>query len=280
MQRSTRSLNGRLASCAALIGVLLFSQPAEAAVARSVGQPISAYSASLFGKKNLSAAQTQTLTADPDEPLGGSTSGAFDPTIVQVTGYGYGPGYETPPVPSASPFRTGFGIEVKDLDSPNGFVLMDLDDYLGNPSAYLPSGYFRVWFAIGDAGVSATGKLTDDPTFLANHPGYIPLDNDGPLGVDTHYLDFQYLDTDDRVPAKYSIFAEDPEKHYILGPSGFQALNSDFVITQDSPREEIRPGGSVPFVPANVIGTVPEPAATAAWLALLVGAARRRRHLH
>src|SRR5690349_20235488 len=66
---------------------------ASASTAKSFGQPISSYSASLFGKTNLSSFELQTLTADPDEPQGGSTSTTFDPSKVHVTAAGYGTGY-------------------------------------------------------------------------------------------------------------------------------------------------------------------------------------------
>ena len=292
MHRFTRFPRMVVRTCAVVGASLWVAQPAQAATARRFGQPISAYSASLFGKTNLSATQTQTLTADPDEPLGGSTSGTFDPSIVRVTGFGYGPGYEVPEAPrieltggtqvvvppsQASPFPSGFGIEVVEPDSPNGAVLIDMQSYLSNPFAFNPTGYFRVYFAIGAEGVGATGKLTHDPSFLDSHPGYIPLGNDGPLGVDTHFLDFAYRDTNNSVPAPYSIFAQEANKHYVLG-DGFTLLNSDFVVMQDSPREEIRPGGDVPFQSASVSGTVPEPSTlTAAALVVLAGATGRRR---
>src|SRR5688572_31336785 len=65
----------------------------SAATARSFGQPISSYSASLFGKTNLTSRQTQTLTADPAAPLYGATSVDYDPAVVSVTGFGFGPAY-------------------------------------------------------------------------------------------------------------------------------------------------------------------------------------------
>ena len=48
---------------------------------------------SVGGKTSLTASQKQTLACDPDEPLGGSTSATFDPAIVNVIDFGFGPGY-------------------------------------------------------------------------------------------------------------------------------------------------------------------------------------------
>src|SRR5688572_8776213 len=94
---------------AAMAGMCGWAAPAaEAASARRLGQAISAYSASLFGKTGLSAFQQQTLACDPDEPLGGSTSVLYNPSVVQVTGFGFGPGYL---VADNSPFASGVGIE-------------------------------------------------------------------------------------------------------------------------------------------------------------------------
>jgi MYXO-CTERM domain-containing protein len=291
MHFSTGSYRVALPAFAVVGTVLLLGDPADASTARRLGQPISAYSASLFGKTNLTALQTQTLTADPDEPLVGSTSGTFNPAIVRVTDYGYGPGYEIPIQPPiglqavvapalASPFISGFGIEVLFPASPNGAALIDINEYLEIPNSFTPTGYYRVWFAVGEGGVAATGKLTSDPTFLANHADYIPLGNDGPLGVDTHYLDFIYKEDDNTTAAAYRVFAEDADKHYAFTPFGnsqFTLLNSDFVVPADSPEEVIRPGGDVPFQDANVAGTVPEPSFLGA-IALggLLGVRRRR----
>lgn len=263
------------AGFAAAVGICISTttQRAEASLARKLGQPISAYSASLFGKTNLTSLQTQTLTSDPDQPLGGSTSTQYDASIVHVTGYGRGPGYLAGN--GNSPFPSGAGVEIVDPASPNGKVMVDLGFYL-NPIGRAPAvetGYLRFLFAITGEGVSQTGKLTDDRTFNALHEGYTFLGTDGPVGVDTHYYDFTYLTAGDPRAASYRVFAADAdEKHYVQSPdnpSVYNLLASDYVVTQDAPREETRPG-EITFADAKVGGTVvPEPAGAA----LLLGAA-------
>jgi hypothetical protein len=246
------------------------SSRAEASLARKLGQPISAYSASLFGKKGLNATQTQTLTSDPDEPLAGSTSTTYDPSIVTVTGFGRGPGYVINP---ESPFPSGAGVEILDGSSPNGKSMMDLIDFLNPPigkAAPVQTGYLRFYYQISGEGPASTGKLTNDFQWQQDHQGFSLIDNDGPLGVDTHFYEFSYLVPDDPRSATYHVFAELADKHYIPGdePGLYVPLNSDFVTTQDSPDEHLRPG-DIPFADATVSGSVPEPAA----VSLLFGAA-------
>jgi hypothetical protein len=265
------------AALAAAVAVCFLStaERAEASLARKLGQPISAYSASLFGKTNLTALQTQTLTCDPDQPLGGSTSTTYDPTIVRVSGYGRGPGYLAGN--ADSPFPSGAGVEIVDAASPNGKALVDLEQYLNPPIGkplLLETGYLRFYFAVTGEGVGSTGKLTDDFNFTnVTHPGLTPLGSDGPVGVDTHYYDFTYLQPEDARPAGYSVFAELADKHYVRSPDNpsiYNLLASDFVVTQDAPTEQLRPGGEIPFVAASVSGSVvPEPAG----VTLLLGAA-------
>jgi hypothetical protein len=275
MPVNCKHLRGAAAFAAALGLWLGTAGQAEASLARKLGQPISAYSASLFGKTNLTSLETQTLTCDPDEPLGGSTSTLYDPSIVRVTGFGRGPGYLAGN--SNSPFPSGAGIEILDGSSPNGKSMMDLEAFLNPPvgkAVPTETGYLRFYFLVTGEGVSQTGKLTDDFNFVnVTHPGYTLLGSNGPVGVDTHYYDFTYLQPDDPRPAGYTVFAESADKHYIVSPdnpSVYNLLDSDFVVTQDAPTEQLRPGGDVPFEPASITGSiVPEPAAAT----LLLGAA-------
>jgi hypothetical protein len=251
---------------AAAVGLWLgTSGQVEASLARNLGRPISAYSASLFGKKNLTATQTQTLTCDPDEPLAGSTSTLYDPSIVTVSGFGRGPGYIVNP---NSPFPSGFGIELFNAASPNGKALVDLGQYLDSPVRAGQTGYLRMYFQVSGEGVGQTGKLIDDPIWRENHLDYEFLGTDGPVGVDTHYYDFTYLLPDDPRNAVYTVFAELADKHYIespQNPGSFSTLESDFVLSQSAPEGPWRPGPDFDFVGA----TVPEPAG----ITLLVGAA-------
>jgi hypothetical protein len=258
------------------------SSRAEASLARKLGQPISAYSASLFGKKGLNATQTQTLTSDPDEPLAGSTSTTYDPDVVRVTGFGRGPGYVINP---NSPFPSGAGVEIVDAASPNGKSMIDLNEYL-NPligrAAPIETGYLRFYYQISGEGVGSTGKLTDDFNFQQTHQGYSLLGSNGPVGVDTHFYEFSYLLIDDTRPASYRVFAEDTGKHYIPSPdnpSMFSPLDSDFVLAQN---EDLpwRPGPGFTFESASISGTVvPEPAAATLLLggAAFATLARKRR---
>lgn len=261
--------------CAIVIGLLCFQQPAEASFAKRTGQPISAYSASLFGKTNLSSLQLQTLTCDPDEPIEGSTSAQFNPGIVDVIGFGFGPGYEAL---ASSPFPSGFGIEIFSSAHPSGQEVVDLGQFTAVPQGALPTGYLRAYFQLGPGGVGATGKLTENTQFQEMHPGFTLLDNDGPVGVDTHYFDFQYRTLDDSVAAPYSVFAEEANQHYVRdpnNPSQFILLDSDYVVAVDTPNTEDRPGGAIPFQSASVSGTIPEPASLG--LLALAGLALRRR---
>jgi hypothetical protein len=271
------------AAVAAAVGIWLgLSGQAEASLARKLGQPISAYSASLFGKTNLTSLQTQTLTSDPDEPIGGSTSTQYDPMLVRVSGYGRGPGYIVDP---NSPFPSGAGVEVLDAASPNGKSMMDLGEFLNPPigrAVPVETGYLRFFFHVSAEGFGPTGKLTDDFNFQQTHQGYSLIGSDGPLGVDTHFYEFTYLEPNDPRSAGYRVFAEGADKHYIPGsePGLFNLLGSDYVVTQDAPTEQLRPGGDVAFADASVSGTVvPEPAEATLLLggAAIAALARQRR---
>jgi hypothetical protein len=248
--------------------------PAEASLARRLGQPISAYSASLFGKTNLSSIQLQTLTADPDEPLAGSTSTDYDPVLVTVIGFGRGPGYIVNP---GSPFSSGAGVEVIDAGSPNGKALIDLETFLGLSLKPAETGYLRFYFQISGEGPASTGKLTDDFQWSNDHADFDFLGTNGPVGVDTHFYEFMYKEPNDTTPASYRVYAEEADKHYTLGDGPtYTLLNSDFVVTQDDPENEQRPGGPVPFEAATVVGTVPEPAGLCVLAAFALALRRRR----
>jgi hypothetical protein len=265
---------------AAVIGMCGWATPAaDASTAKRLGQPISQYSASLFGKTNPSSFELQTLTADPDEPQGGSTSVTYDPSIVHVIGSGYGTGYLKA---DNSPFVSGFGIEVLFDGSPSGTALIDLGDYLEVPGSFTPTGYLRTWFKLSPEGPGPTGKLTDQFEWENNHAGFMSLGSNGPTGVDTHFYDFIKNTANDPTPAPYSVFADTSTNRYAftpLGTSTFTGLPTDYVILQDAPTEEVHPGDGV-FEGASVAGAVPEPA-TAAAIGLVVCvsalATRRRR---
>ena len=261
----------------ALVAVSVFlstAGQADASLARKLGKPISAYSASLFGKTNLSSIQLQTLTCDPDEPLAGSTSVQYDPSMVSVIGYGRGPGYVTNP----EPFSSGFGVEIVDPASPNGKSVIDMNRFFASQIRPIETGYLRAYFEVSGEGVSQTGKLTNDPSFVANHADYTFLGSNGPAGVDTHFFEFTYL-TNTTAPATYRVFAETADQHYTptFGDPAYVLLDSDFVTTQDAPLEKLRPGGAVPFEDATISGSVPEPASLSLVAVAGIALARRRR---
>jgi hypothetical protein len=253
---------------------------AEASTAKRLGQPISSYSASLFGKQSLSSFELQTLTADPDEPQAGSTSVTFDPSKVHVTGFGYGVGY----VKAAdSPFNTGFGIEVAFAGSPSGYALIDLGDYLELPGSFSPTGYLRVWYSLTGEGAIPTGKLTDSFDFQNSHPGFMSLGSNGPVGVDTHYYDFMRNSLEETSAVPYTVFADTSDNRYAYTPllnDVFSHLPTDYITLQDNKDEKNYAGtGAATFESASVAGAVPEPAVAA--FAILLGMtslAARRRH--
>ena len=247
-----------------------------AAFAKSQGQPISAYSASLFGKKGLTAKQTQVLTCDPNEPLFGSTSASFDIDVVRVTGFGFGPGYmrwaEAP-----AKFPSGAAIELLVvpviLDSAGGeaqaaadervALMADLQAYIKGEVAGTPTGYLQLYYQLND--VRNVGKLTPDGfQFLGSNAAI-------PGGVDTHYFEFEYLDgVSDARAASYLVFDD-------LGTRpGLNTL--DFMASAGEQGVETTRPGEV--LDAAIAGTVPEPGAVllvAAAAAVFVGSRRRGR---
>jgi hypothetical protein len=236
----------------------------HAATAKKFGQPISAYSASLFGKTNLSATQTQTLCADPDEPLFGSTSIEYDIGIVKVTGFGYGPGYEPPIILGLNQnlSSTPSGAQIELFNGENTFM-MDLKQYLDSPptGGITPTGYLQAFWNRKD-GESGGKDIPDGEAFLG---GTAAL----PGGVDTNFFTFEYLPgVPNTIPASYRVF-DSPTARPNGGEVDFMASGN-----RQSP-EFTRPGE---IVDAIISGTVvPEPAA----LSLLVfagalGVARRR----
>jgi MYXO-CTERM domain-containing protein len=162
---------------------------------------------------------------------------------------------------------------------------MDLGQFMelaANNAQPPQTGYLRAYFQVSPEGFGQTGKLTNDFTFEQNHQGYTMLDDNGPVGVDTHFYEFSYLVAGDPAPASYRVFAEDADQHYFPTPDqpgSYSLLDSDFVETQDAPGEQQRPGGVVPFDDANVSGTaVPEPAGATLLLGMAgMGALARRR---
>jgi hypothetical protein len=240
------------ASAALATAVGLTSTDVFAATAKRLGQPISAYSASLFGRTNLSAAQTQTLTCDPDDPLFGSTSVEYDVGIVTATGFGYGPGYER----MDDPIGRGLSTAIAAANTPSGAAIevtqssetfmMDLLDFLANPAGKSETGFIQVFWQLD--GVNPTGKYIPDGDQL-----FICHNSASQEGVDTHYIEFEYKDgIPDIIPASYRVFDS-----VVPRASGSSV---DFMAMGDPNAPEFTQPGEI--IDAIVAGTaLPEPAA-------------------
>ncbi len=260
---SLTSLRPLLAVC---VAAFVLGGPAvavsQAALAKKLGQPISAYSASLFGKTGLNATQTQTLTCDPDGPLNGSTSVLYDAEIVHATSFGFGPGYQRWSGTSGE-YPSGFAIEISDA---GGRRLTDLAGYLANPVGN-ETGYIQSFYELFNDAI--TGHIPPPP-------GYILLDSDPSdpanpsAGVDTHFFEFEYRsEFTNANPASYTIFASDTRTDSNTAP--------DFMTSQDPTQPVFGPGDVESAFVSGTIG-VPEPGAlVAAFPALLALAFRRPR---
>jgi hypothetical protein len=212
----------------------------------------------------LSALQTQTLCADPDEPLFGSTSIQYDIGVVRVTGFGYGPGYETPPPPiglTDNFSSTPSGGQIELFNGENTF-LMDLNQYLDSrPTGVTPTGYLQVFWRLKD-GQSGGKYIPDGETFLGSNAAI-------PGGVDTNFFTFEYLPgVPNTIPASYRVF-DTP----IARPNGGEV---DFMASGNKENPEFTRPGEI--IDAVIFGTaVPEPAALSLLLfAGALGVARRR----
>lgn len=166
----------------------------EAALAKKAGG--SGLSGTLSSNK---AIRKQQLICDPDEPTGGSTSVRYDPAVVSISGFGFGPGYA----------GTAF-VEVSAAGGQRT-TLVELDDYLSEPFG-TQTGYVQVRFGEPPATTAVVSPSALHGQ-IAPPDGYAVVDEDGPFGVDTHALFFDYLATasDDTV-AEYTIFAAEADE--------------------------------------------------------------------
>jgi hypothetical protein len=258
---------GRWAGMALILCGLL---PAEtfAVAALKAGLPISAYSASLFGRKNLNAQQRQILACDPADPTFGSTSVDYDIGVVKIVGFGFGPGYQRVDAPSSTA-PSGAHIEV--IRS-GGLTMVDLQQHILNPfPGDIPTGYVQAFWELVDP-VNGTGGSIPNPegfTFLAAND---PL----PGGVDTHFFEFEYLSNiPDTIPASYRVYDSTIQRG---GQSFAGRIDSITVEDPNNPGQTITTApGSI--VDAVIFGTIPEPRCAA--LALVGGTlmlVRRWRH--
>jgi hypothetical protein len=261
MHRSNRSVGWVI-----LLALVFASMPAStfAASALKLGRSISAYSASLFGKTNLSAAQKQTLACDPDEPLFGSTSVEYDVGVVRVTGFGYAEGYEAPPTEGSfsSPFPSGAGIEIIRNGSP---IMVDLGQYLLPVITRAPgdieTGYLQLFwrrFASGTPG----HYIPPDEDFLGSNSAVTD-------GVDTHFFNFEYRPgIPDQIPASYRVFDS------LQRSSGNQV---DVMASGDPNNPQLTQPGAI--IDAVISGTaVPEPGTVVLALAGFGATLIRRRN--
>lgn len=254
---------GRRTYLVAFIAGCLGASPdaADAATARSFGQPISGYSAKLFGKTNLTGRQTQTLTADPEAPLYGATSVEYDPAVVSITGFGFGPAYIRSFLTPAE-FQSGAAIELDFSDVPvsirqqaedvGGGVdhvsstdMVDLGQYLDGalPPQVKETGYLQLFYELDEVGQPGTFTPPDETLIGSNAPV--------PGGVDTHFFTFEYNDgIPNSIPASYRVFDD------------FGARTSgnitDFMASGDPNNPDITEPGEI--VDAVIFGTIPEPA--------------------
>jgi hypothetical protein len=194
------------------------------------------------------AIRQQQLVCDPDEPFRGSTSVRYDPTIVTLVGWRYGPGY----FPRSPGAQTGL-VEVR---TGQATALQNIDQFLSQPAG-TETGYVQI--AYEDDG--AQGQIDPDQDFVT-------VDEDGPAAADTHALFFDYLiNVPDTRIAAYDIYADPGGR-----PSGNQA---DFLELFNPAAPIIIPASQI--TSAHVEGNLlPEPG-SAAVIGLLAAVAQCRR---
>ncbi|HEY7090633.1 MAG TPA: PKD domain-containing protein [Tepidisphaeraceae bacterium] len=152
----------------------------------------SGYSANLSTNPTV---RKQQLLCDPSDPIAGSTSVRYDPTLVHLAGYEPGPGYD----------NNGFLglVEVRPPgNGTNNTILQPLVSFLNNPQG-TEMGYVQVKY-----------KLTGKAGQLQFDPGFTGVDEAGVSGVDTHGLTFELLPgvpLTTHVP--YMVYAEHAGKH-------------------------------------------------------------------
>ncbi|HEX8912195.1 MAG TPA: hypothetical protein VF796_07525 [Humisphaera sp.] len=240
----------RAFTLAAVVGLVGFSaSSAEAALAKAAGG--SGYSGTLSSNK---AIRKQQLIADPNSPTGGTTSTLYNPAIVSLSGFSFGPGY------------TGSGLI--QIDGGEGVFLTDLAGWLADPFG-AQTGYVQIQYSEGPiitAGPTA-GPLHGQITPPA---GYLQVDRGGPKAVDTHALFFDYLpNVPDRAVAEYTVYA-DPGQH---------GNRPDFMNGQDDQGKPftLGPGDIAPVTVRGSLDAVPLPPAVFVGGLLMGGIAVARR---
>lgn len=231
------------------------AETSDAALAKKAGG--SGLSGQLSSNK---AIRKQQLICDPNEPTGGSTSVAYQPGIVSLSGLIFGPGY------------TGTGVV--EVAGDGGNFLQPINQFLVSPAGP-ETGYAQVFFSepniITLAAVVAPlhGQLTP-PT------GYLTVDKGGPVAVDTHAFFFNYLATvPDRTIATYTVYADTGRRSSGNTPdfmNGFDPQTGAF---------RVGPGEIAPVTVRGSLNAVPLPPAVLAGGVMLLGMAvvgtKRRR---
>ena len=232
-------------ACAATVGGA--ARPARAALARQrVGgtAPVASYSATLSSNAVI---RQQQLICDPPEPTRGSTSVAYEPDKVTLTGFLYGPGYAPPGGENDEAF-----VEVGGIDGP---FLQRVSSFLSDPAGP-ETGYIQVRYELIPGGA---GQIAPDGIVLDDDPGRGAPGE----GVDTHQLLFRELPNAPG-PATYRVYADD----------GSRGFDPDFLEGLDDAGAPFR----VEFRDiASATVTAPEPSGLAVLGLATLGLIRRRR---
>jgi hypothetical protein len=148
----------------------------------------SGYSANLSSNPTI---RKQQLLCDPSEPIAGSTSVTYDPTLVHLTAIEPGPGYDNEAfqafveveVEDGGPILTlAPGPESAPSEGPTT-VLQPLNSFLDAPLGP-ETGFVQVKYQLDSEG--GAGQLPFDE-------GFTPIGHVGPVGVDTHGITFELL---------------------------------------------------------------------------------------
>ena len=223
-----------LVLAAAVIGVFTESSPAALAAASG--------GAGTSGQLSSNrAVRRQQLTCDPDDPVRGRLSVAYDPGIVTLSGLDFGPGYEGE---ASVEVRSGSG-------NGNGATLVSFERFmrgdLGAETGFVQVLFFRL------------ENQSSQPGQIPVARGFTTVDAGGVKGVDTHGLFFDYLPgVADRTVAEYTLFAaeagerpsDNPEDALIgVGDDGREFRVGPSGITPTTVR-----GSLIPLPPAVIAG--------------------------
>lgn len=232
----------------------VFPAVASAALSKAAGG--SGYSGTLSSKP---AVRQQQLICDPVEPIRGSTSVLYQPELVTLDGFQYGPGYGP-----LNGLTAVVEVQVGQLTR-----LQNLTSFLDNPEGD-ETGYVQVYYEL----IGSAGQIAPDGTVLDEDPGPgLPGE-----GVDTHA--FQFTERDFRlqggelsaqgifpvVIATYTIYADEGNR-----PSGNRM---DFLTGRDDAGELFT---LTPRQLASATVTSPEPSGMVLVALAGVGLLRRRR---